>query len=232
MRKLKLSLIALAFSLPQSATAQDSPLRVVPVEKAPFHVTAFRNEYVRMLNVHIPPGRTASYHKHQLDVVTVVVGGAKIRAQELGQEAVEPNIPDGAVTYTGYAKKPLIHQVSNIDTKTFWVVGFEITYPEAGRFSPSSRSERPAYKPELDNERVRGWRLVMEPGDSVSAITQQAPGVRIILRGGDLVESGPGYPDQDMNFRPGDFVWQEPGMTRALRNTGTTPVEFVEFELK
>jgi hypothetical protein len=60
MRKLKLSLIALAFSLPQSATAQDSTLRVVPVEKAPFHITAFRNEYVRMLNVHVPPGRTAS----------------------------------------------------------------------------------------------------------------------------------------------------------------------------
>jgi hypothetical protein len=35
-----------------------------------------------------------------------------------------------------------------------------------------------------------------------------------------------------MNFRPGDFVWQDSGMTRALRNTGTTPVEFVEFELK
>jgi hypothetical protein len=71
----------------------------------------------------------------------------------------------------------------------------------------------------------------MEPGDSVSAITQQAPGVRIILRGGDPVESGPGYPNQDMNFRPGDFVWQELGMIRALRNAGTTPVEFVEFEL-
>jgi len=60
--------------------------------------------------------------------------GAKIRAQELGQEAVEPNIPDGAVAYAGYAKKPLIHQLSNIDTKTFWVVGFEIMYPESWAF--------------------------------------------------------------------------------------------------
>src|SRR5215469_4384394 len=80
------------------------------------------------------------------------------------------------------------NQVSNIDTKIFWVVGFEIMYPEAGRFSPSSRSERPAYKSELDNERVRGWRLVMEPGDSVSAIAQQAPGVRIILAGETLLK--------------------------------------------
>jgi hypothetical protein len=101
--------------------------------------------------------------------VFVIVGGAKIRAQELGQEDVEPNIPDGAVAYAGYAKKPLIHQVSNIDTKTFWVVGFEIMYPEPRRFSPSSRSERPAYKSELDSERVRSWRLMMEPGGSSAA---------------------------------------------------------------
>ena len=39
-------------------------------------------------------------------------------------------------------------------------------------------------------------------------------------------------PDQDMNLKIGDFVWQEPGATRAVRNTSATRIEFVEFELK
>jgi len=30
----------------------------------------------------------------------------------------------------------------------------------------------------------------------------------------------------------GEFFWQEPGVTRAVKNTGTTPITIVEFELK
>lgn len=60
------------------------------------------------------------------------------------------------VAFSNYTKKPLIHQVLNVDDKPFRVVGFEITYSELGRFTPSSRAAVPAYKLGLDNERVRG----------------------------------------------------------------------------
>jgi hypothetical protein len=30
----------------------------------------------------------------------------------------------------------------------------------------------------------------------------------------------------------GEFYWQDPGVTRAVRNSGTTRVEVVKFELK
>jgi len=105
-------------------------------------------------------------------------------------------------------------------------------YGEPGRFSPSSRAEVPGYKTVLDNERVRGWRLLLEPGQSVAAITQSAPGVRVVVKGGELVENEPGRPDREMSLRLGDFMWQEANVTRAVRNAGTTPIELVEFELK
>jgi hypothetical protein len=35
-----------------------------------------------------------------------------------------------------------------------------------------------------------------------------------------------------MTMRPGEFYWQDAGVTRAVRNTGTTRLELVEFELK
>ncbi len=232
MRKLKLALIALVLSLPQSAAAQDVAQQVVPVEKAPFHMTTFGNEYGRLLNVYIPAGRTASYHKHSTDVVYTFVQGAKIRNQVLGGQPAEPTIPTGAVNFVGYTKNPGIHQVSNIDTQPFYVAGFEITYLEPGRFSPSSRAEAPAYKQVLDNERVRGWRLVLEPGESIPPVTQNAPGFRVVVSGGELVEIEKGLPDRDMILRLGDFSWQEPGATRSVRNTGANRIEFVEFELK
>ncbi len=84
----------------------------------------------------------------------------------------------------------------------------------------------------LDNERVRGWRVVLEPGQAAGEIRQQAPGLRIVIDGGILAEIVPGQADRGMSLRAGDFLWQEAGATRAVRNTGTTRLEFVEFELK
>jgi hypothetical protein len=226
-------LVVLTILLPRTATAQnEAGPKVVPVEKAPFHVPAFRNEYVTMLNVNIPAGRTTLYHRHSIDYVYAVVETAKLKAQVFGEQVGDFDLPFGKVFFSGYAKKPVIHQILNVDDRPFHVVGFEIMYPEPGRFSPSSRAEVPAYKPVIDNERVRGWRLVIEPGDSIPAITEGAPGVRIVINGGDIVEDEPGHPDHDMNLKIGDFIWQEAGAIRAIRNTGATRVEFVEFELK
>src|SRR5262249_17223475 len=122
---------------------------------------------------------------HSTDFAFVIVESAKLRTQEMGREAVEREnpTPSGTVGCIGYNKKPEIHQVTNVDLKPFRVVGFEIMYPEAERFAQSSREEVSAYKLVLDNERVRAWRLVLDPGLSALSITQNAPGVRIVVKG-------------------------------------------------
>ena len=38
--------------------------------------------------------------------------------------------------------------------------------------------------------------------------------------------------DRPLALRSGDFYWQEPGATRTIRNSGTTAINLVEFELK
>ena len=94
------------------------------------------------------------------------------------------------------------------------------------------RTDSAAYTQIMDNERVRGWRLVLAPGQSTSAISQSAPGLRIVIDGGEIVENVPGQPDRSMWLRTGEFFWQDAGITRAVRNAGTSRVELVEFELK
>lgn len=221
-----------ALALVQPAAAQvETP--AVPVDKAPFHVPVFRNEYVALVNVQIPPGRVAGYHTHSLDQISVLVGDADTVGQVLGEQpAPARRNPRGNVGFTEYSKKALTHKVSNVGPTPFHNVVITLVYPQTGRFTPGSRSEVAGYTQILDNARVRAWRLVLEPGQAVAAITQSAPGIRVVIDGGEIAENVPGEAERGMAPKTGEFFWQEPGVTRAVRNTGTSRIQIVEFELK
>jgi putative phosphonate metabolism protein len=87
----------------------------VPTAKASFHVPAFQNDYVTLLNVYIPPGRNTGYHVHTLDMVTVIVEDADTTAQSLGHP---PNpaahSPRGRLNFSAYGKQPQTHKVTNV----------------------------------------------------------------------------------------------------------------------
>jgi quercetin dioxygenase-like cupin family protein len=126
------------------AAAATDPV-VAPVESAPFHLEVFENEYVRFLNVLIPPGKVGSYHRHSIDFVYLILESTdRYEATVLDEPMALVSLKKGHVLFGGYSKAPLIHQT--------------------------------------------------------------------VVRG--------------------DFVWQAAGTTRAVRNVGTSPVEWVEFELK
>jgi mannose-6-phosphate isomerase-like protein (cupin superfamily) len=214
------------------AAAATDPV-VVPVESAPFHCQVFENNYVRFLNVLIPPGKVSAYHQHSIDFAQVVIEGTdRFEVTVLDKPMGLVSLRTGQVMFAGYSKAPVIHQVANTGQSSFHLMGIEILDSQPGRFSPSTRTDVPAYTSVLDNERVRGWRLMLQPGESATAIVQTAPGVRIVVQGGDIVEIAPEKPDHELNLNRGDFVWQAAGTTRAVRNVGTSPVEWVEFELK
>jgi hypothetical protein len=233
MRQLVLaSLTVCAIMLAQPAIGQEEG-PPVPVEKAAFHVPVFRNDQVALLNVHIPPGRAAPYHIHSLDQISVLVQEADNAGQVLGEDPTPPRRNRrGSVTYTAYSKKPLTHRVRNTGPTPFNNIVIALLYPEPGRFTAGSRTDAAGYTLAIDNERVRIWRLVLEPGQSAGAITQTAPGIRVVVDGGEIAESVPGQADRGMAPGLGEFFWQEPGVTRTVRNTGTTRIELVEIELK
>ena len=68
------------------------------------------------------------------------------------------------------------------------------------------------------SDRVRAWRLVLAPGRSAAAITQRAPGMRIVVDGGEISESVPGAAERGWGLRTGEFFWQDPGVTRATKD--------------
>ena len=228
------SLVALACALAQSAAAQESV--VVPVEKAPYHMPIFKNDLAMLLNVYLPPGAgkgASIYHTHSRDQLSVLVQATKMGGQDLGGQPREERVGTrGNANYTAFSKKPMTHRGENVGTTPFQNIVVALLYPEPGRFSPGLRANITGYTQLLDNDRVRAWRLVLAPGQTTAAITQSAPGLRVVVDGGDLIESVPGQPDRGMHMRLGDFFWQDAGTTRAVRNSGTTTLNLVEFELK
>jgi hypothetical protein len=228
------SFVAFACALPQPAPAQ-SEEKGVPILQAPYHLPVFKNEYVTVLNVLVPPGRNTGYHTHTTDSVSVNVEAAQTTNQNLGEPQPGPARVSrpGEPSFTAYSKQgPRTHKASNVGTTPFHNVSFLFAYPTPGRFTPGARAESTGYKQIMDNERVRGWRLTLEPGQSAAAITQSAPGIRIFLTGGEIAEVVPGQSDRGMAPKLGEFYWQDAGVTRAVKNIGATTVEFFEFELK
>ena len=223
----------LLFAFASFLAAQSSDV-AVPILKASYHTPVFKNEYITFLNIYVPPGRNTGYHTHSGDSVSVNIEEADMTNQDFGAPKPGParHSARGVVNYADYRKQSRSHRASNVGSTPFHNVSFIFNSNQTGRFKPSSRTGAAGYTQVLDNDRVRGWRLVLEPGQSAGSITQSAPGIRIVLDGGELIEAVPGSPDRAMNPKLGDFLWQDPGTTRVVKNTGKTRIELLEFELK
>jgi hypothetical protein len=172
--------------------------------------------------------------RHSLDSVSVNVEDADVINQNLGgQPGAKRHSKLGEAAFVAYSKEaPRTHKASNVGPTPFHNIAFNLLSPKPYGFTPGSRAGAAGYTQIMDNERLTGWRLTLEPGQTAAAITQKAPGLRIVLNDGIIAESVPGQPDRGMSLHNAEFFWQEPGTTRSIKNIGTTRVEFLEFELK
>ena len=230
--RLSLALFACALALAMPAAAENT---VVPVEKAPYHRPVFHNDQVMLLSVYLPPGAPHGpevYHTHSLDQLSVLVEAATMANGALGAPAMgEPRQGRrGNVGYTAFSKKPQTHRGANVGSTPFHNIVVGLLKAQPSGFTPSTRPE--GYQQVVDSDRVRAWRLALQPGQSAPAITQGAPGMRIVVDGGEISESVPGEAERGWGLRTGEFFWQDAGTTRTVKNIGTTAINIVEFELK
>ena len=234
---ISLSITVLAFVLAQTASAQleDKP---VPMEMAPFHVPVFSNEHIILMKINIPPSRNTGFHTHYADSVSVNLTPATRTNQIYGESEVSPpalagNVVPGRASFTKIVGEgERTHKVTNVGPTPFQNVSFMLRNDGPSGTPVSDRSDVAGYTQIMDNPRIRAWRVVLEPGEATGQITQTAPGLRVYIHGGVVDEVVPGSADRGMAPYDGEFIWQEAGQTRAVKNTGSTLIEFVEFELK
>ena len=78
---------------------------------------------------------------------------------------------------------------------------------------------------------MRAWRLTLAPGATADAVMQNGPGLRVILGGSRLIETVPGQIGRETEVVPGEATFLTPSR-RSLTNSGETPLEAIEFELR
>ena len=228
-----LTSLLLGFALaPFAASAQSDAPTVVPVEQASYHVPAFSNEYVTVLNVFIPPQRASGYHRHSLDSIGVLIArhradgpSARRRGHRDGAARARLGELHGLRARTGRAQRhgDGRHAVPQHRRRAH--------VPDAGPVHAGAARPRLHADPR-QRARARSGGSCSSRARRRAAITQAAPGVRVVVDGGELVESAAGRPDRNKAPRSGEFFWQDAGATRAVRNVGTTRIELVELELK
>lgn len=131
---MKFSVAAGLIVLAAPAFAAEQP---IPVAQEPRHKVALENAYVRVIDVHIPPGDTSLYHVHVIPSVVVELTHSLIVSQTYGQAAPPPRqVEPGESRYAPYDSKPLTHRVTNRGEDVFHVLDIELLHPGGAAFGP------------------------------------------------------------------------------------------------
>jgi beta-alanine degradation protein BauB len=122
MKKVSCAAFALIFLIIcwqwSAATPQDlDPLKVA----GDTHKLLFENRFVRVLEVHVPPGKTEPMHQHGNRVV-VYLSDFNTRSTEKGGQPQDNLRKSGLVRWSD----PVIHQIENIGKTEGHVISVEL----------------------------------------------------------------------------------------------------------
>lgn len=228
MQKRKLQIIAaviLFLGLGQTAVAQTA----VPVEKEPRHRLKFENQYVRLFDVLILTGDTSLYHIHSHDGVSIRLSDSTILDEVLNGEKVIFMLKKGEVTF---AARPIAmtHRVINNGPSDFRNIFIEIlpaAFAQPVVNSPPLLGQRLL----IDNDRVRAYRVVLEPGQSTQN-THNLNGISVVVSDSTIQTTVSGKKPKASKLRSGEYMWHDAGTTHMIKNIGSTLFEMVNFDLK
>jgi len=226
MRSLTLSFFALLFFAGSgiAQTLKDSA-SIMQVRKEPRHHDVVDNQWVRILDVHLPPGDTTFFHKHSTPSVFLVLGNTKTGSQTL----IEPRhrtFDKEDIWFEDFTDTPRIHRVWNADKKPFHTIDIELPHKPSAGFKGV---DIPSSELLFDAKPVRAYRVKVGGGGHVELSALPCPVVVIGLVGPASMASVNGKA-----FRQkGDYLFIPAGQKLEILNYKSTEQEqFAVFEIK
>ena len=201
--------------------------RAVPVEQEPLHKMVFRNDYVEVMHVTIPPGRNTMLHTHSHDRVAITLSESTRRIDVPGKES-SPALTAhaGNVSTADYAKQNFTHRVNNIGKTTFEAIDIELLK------RPDGSKTEPIAAPAAENNSFRAYKWALAPGASTPAHTHARPYLIIAATPMQLLMKSPDGGSMEHPIKAGDFHWIDTKVTHTLTNNGKEPGIIVEVELR
>lgn len=189
----------------------------VSVKDEPRHHNLFENNYVRILDVHLKPGDTTSYHMHATPSVFIRFSKTKTIAKVVNQPASISVSQPGTVVYDNYAI-PITHQVWNDDTSWFHVMDVEILHkPKTEKSTANIRNAQVLFKEPL----VNGYKLQLSSEMNFSIKKLNTPLLLVSIGVVKLSITIDGK-EQIRVMNAGHFIWIQPNenvVIKALNNT-------------
>ncbi|MHA4806547.1 hypothetical protein ACX0G9_00500 [Flavitalea flava] len=246
---LSLQVSCYAQSKQDSSVAQSKPnaLNPVAVSKEPRHHNVFENAWVRVLDVHIGPGDTSFFHKHETPSVFIVLSNVKTGSEVIIEEK-KTNAPVtfGNIWFDGFYTQPRIHRVWNEDTSEFHVMDIELLNRRNKlpvEINPDSPIKNTAFQLLFDELPVRGYLLNLQPRTHFSLQERTAPVLVVLLT--DSPEENPPRGDPGKNIlvnnilvngkpfsKKGDYLFIPAKKKIEFINRGLSAGKLALFELK
>ena len=223
----------LTFALiPTAMLAQsNSPQSPAEISGEPRHHPKFENEFVRVWDVTVPAGDTTLWHIHRNDNVVVTLGDdASLRIETVGAAPAEVKWKFGDVRF---GKATYVHRAMNIGTTPFHNMTIEILKSPVGSAEAAKPKEPIIRAPVLENDRVRVYRVTLEPGQSTTMHTHLLPSLAVAITAGEIeiTTEGKDKPDR-VSLPAADVRWRGGALTHSIKNVGKTRFEAADIELK
>jgi hypothetical protein len=201
-------------------------LAQVPVSKEPRHHNVFENSFVRVLDVHVPPGDTTLYHKHETPSVFVMLNPVKTGSQVIMEErAATALAKDASISFEGFYTTPRIHRVWNEGNSEFHVMDIEIL--QKGKQNIDSPIQENGLRLLFDEPVVRGYRLNLETGKVISIKKETA---FLIIGLSDALNNV--QVNQKQFSKKGNYLFIDANQTITISNNSNQVHSFAVLEIK
>jgi len=200
----------------------------VAVRNEPRHHNVFENDYVRVLDVFIPPHDTTQFHIHSTPSVFTTFTNTATSTQLLGKESVSSKSVAGNSWYDSLPT-PRVHRVWNDDTSWFHVM--DIEFVAAKPHSNPATLQSAAMQLYFNEPLANGYHLQMLP-DNVLQLPPSAAGYLLLSIGTATIEYKQNDYMQHRIMKSGHYLWIDAGRLFAFTCTGDSPAQFILLQLK
>ena len=203
----------------------------VEIEAEALHSIQLVNPVVRVYEAVIPPGAQTLFHTHRYSGVGIDMTATRLYIEKVG---ANPNYEDTKAgdVFPVNAATPFVHRVVNIDEVAYRAIVAELIRPPRTSPVASTVADTSTYKLELENERVRVFRLVLQPGETVPLHTLSASSLSVAVSGGQISIAAPGAAAHFTSVAPGALEWHSDPVTVTAKNIEASTYESVYFEWK
>lgn len=198
----------------------------VPVREEPRHHVALQNQYLRLLDVRLPPGDTTFFHVHEIPSLFLVLSKTLTASQVKGEEWVNGTFTSdpGYTWYNGFVKAPLIHRVANIDSVPFHVMDIEILSNYNKHLPPLP------FDTIYTNQKAFAYRVNLTNKEEKKQIKDRGPMAAIVVSGAGINVHFAG--NKTENVSQGKFIFIAPKTKCWFQNNDDDETKVVLFELR